>query len=61
MKFTSQNLMPGQKLIPEMNNALAHTSVPTFIRESPPPPELGSYNQFLTLETQIIKEYVNFS
>ena len=35
-KFTSQNLMPGQKLTPEIPNVRAGTSVPTFIRESPP-------------------------
>ena len=28
--------MPGQKLTPEIPNAQARTSVPTFIRESPP-------------------------
>ena len=33
--FTSQNLMPRQKLTPEIPNAWARTSVPTFIRESP--------------------------
>ena len=27
--------MPGQKLTPEIPNAQARTSVPTFIRESP--------------------------
>ena len=37
-KFTSQNLMPGQKLTPEIPNAQACTSIPTFIRELPPPP-----------------------
>ena len=37
-KFTSQNLMPGQKLTPKIPNAQARTSVPTFIRKSPPPP-----------------------
>ena len=31
-----KNLMPGQKLTPEIPNAWARTSVPTFIRESPP-------------------------
>ena len=36
-KFTSQNLMPGQKLTPEIPNARARTSVPTVIRESLPP------------------------
>ena len=36
-KFISQDLMPGQKLTPEIPNAQARTSVPTFIRESPPP------------------------
>ena len=30
-KFTSQNLMPGQKLTPEIPNAQACTSIPTFI------------------------------
>ena len=35
-KLTSQNLMPRQKLILEKPNARARTSVPTFIRESPP-------------------------
>ena len=39
-KFTSQNLMPGQKLTPEIPNVRARTSLPTFIRESPPPPHL---------------------
>ena len=34
-KFTSQNLMPRQKLTPEIPSARAHTSVPTFLRESP--------------------------
>ena len=36
-KFNSQNLMPGQKLTPKIPNAQDRTSVPTFIRESPPP------------------------
>ena len=37
-KFTSQNLMvmPRQKLTPEKLNAQVLTSVPPFIRESPP-------------------------
>ena len=35
-KFTSLNLMPGQKLTPKIPNARARTSVPTFVRESPP-------------------------
>ena len=30
--------MPGQKLTPEIPNARARASVPTFIRETPPPP-----------------------
>ena len=30
--------MPGQKSTPEIPNARARTSVPTFIRESLPPP-----------------------
>ena len=30
--------MPGQKLTPEKPDAQARTSVPTFIRESNPPP-----------------------
>ena len=34
-KFTSQNLMPGQKLTPEIPNAQACTSVRTFIWEFP--------------------------
>ena len=34
-KFTSQNVMPGQKLTPKIPNARAHTSIPTFITESP--------------------------
>ena len=38
-----KNLMPGQKLTPEILNAQARTSVPTFIRESPPPPRLGRF------------------
>ena len=33
--------MPRQKLTPEVPNARARTSVPTFIRESPPPPHLS--------------------
>ena len=33
-KFTSQNLMPGQKLTPEIPNARVCLSVPIFIRES---------------------------
>ena len=37
-KFISQNLMPGQKLTPEIPNGRARTSVSAFIRESPPPP-----------------------
>ena len=37
-KFTSQNLMPGQTLTPEIPNARARTPVPTFISESPPLP-----------------------
>ena len=28
--------MPGQKLTPDIPNAWAHTSIPTFIRESSP-------------------------
>ena len=31
-----KNIMPGQKLTPEIPNAWAHISVPTVIRESPP-------------------------
>ena len=30
--------MPGQKLTPKIPNARVRTSVPTFIRELPPPP-----------------------
>ena len=30
-----RNLMPGQKLTPEIPNARARTSVPTFIRKLP--------------------------
>ena len=33
-----KNLMPGQTLTPEKPNAWAHTSIPIFIRELPPPP-----------------------
>ena len=36
-KFTFQNLMLGQKLTPKIPNALARTSVSTFIREYLPP------------------------
>ena len=32
-QFSSQNLMPGQKLTPEIPNARARTSVPTYIRD----------------------------
>ena len=39
-KFTSQNLMPEQKLTPTKPNARARTSVPTFIRGCPPPPRV---------------------
>ena len=35
-KFTSQDLMPGHELTPEIPNARARTFVPTLIRESPP-------------------------
>ena len=35
-KFTSQNLMTGQKLPPETHDARSRISVPIFIRESPP-------------------------
>ena len=37
-EFIAQNLMPRQKLTPKIPNAQANTSVPTFIRESLPPP-----------------------
>ena len=37
-QFPPKNLMPGQKLTSEIPNRRPRTSVPTFIRESPPPP-----------------------
>ena len=43
--------MPGQKLTFEIPNARARTSVPTFIRESPPPPpSVGAQENFLADE-----------
>ena len=42
-KFTSQNLMPGQKLTPAKPNSQTRTSVPTFIRGYPPEFKFGIF------------------
>ena len=51
-KFTSQNLMPWQKLTPEIPNARARTFVPTFIRESPLPSFVSQLYMFHQRNTQ---------
>ena len=52
-KFTSQNLMTGQKLTPKIPNAQARTSVPTFIRKSPPPTTLDVISIHLPLNMSL--------
>ena len=48
--------MPGQKLTPEIPNARSCTSVPTFIRELPPPVLVGLWD-YLTLFSAKILEH----
>ena len=47
-----QNLMPGQKLTPEIPNAQARIFVLTFIRESPPPSFVSQLYMFHQRNTQ---------
>ena len=52
----SRDLMPRQKLTPEIPKAQARTSVPTLIRESPPPPSLDESFTFKKYCAFIVKQ-----